>query len=505
MDKIGTFESDESEMSDFIDDSEIPRHKKPHRKRKRIKKKTLLEGENDSDQKTRKFRKKRRKKGNELSSDEEERMEHEEDVGNKFSHTNQRTRKYKEGKQDETAIKLDRSSSGEESSTDVKSKKIGSLCGKHLLSDSDEGKSSSSEDKDSEDIKLSKSKRHLISNKIDSPDSDEEPNRKLLKRTKSAKKEKESTLLAKLVAKRKLNKIKQQNNQKDVDTCVLQAETHDNTEIVSFHDTEETQDDNVLNLTDVSEEGESDREFLDDSYYSDVVMENFEHDLQNADDAVHNNVLEVKENMKKGFQRIHVNDESDESDTETIIESVTLDVCKAIQENNIESVKCVLEKTPNIVHELALKRRTLLHNAVISNSAEITKLLLHANADTLAQDSYLLPPIAYALLAGHIDCLKLLLECTNLEKFNEICKHTFKFNMLHFILYGKTEFSHLTCEFGDDIRLVKNMEILFECDETLFLKLMTEKDSQSFTPLVAGIVTGNSQVKSLKLLSCVII
>ena len=495
MDKISTFESDESQMSDFIDDSEILRHKKPHRKRKRIKKKTLSEGENDSERKTRKLREQRKRKGYELSSDEEERMEHEEGVGNKFSHTNhnQRTRKYKKGKQNGITIKLDRSSSGEESSIDVKSKKIRGFCGKYFLSDSDERKSSSSEDKDSEDIKLPKSEGHSTSNKIDSPDSDEEPNRKLLKRTKSAKKEKESTLLAKLVAKRKLNKIKQENNQKDTDTNVLQAETHDNIQTVSSDDTEEIQDDNILNLTDVSQEGESDREFLDDSYYSDVVMENFEHDVQNADDAVHNNALKVKEKKQKGFQRIHVNDESDESDAETIIESVTLDVCKAIQENDIESVKYVLEKTPNIVHELALKRRTLLHYAVISNSAEITKLLLHANADTFSQDSNFLPPIAYALLADHIDCLKLLLECTNLEKFNEICKHTFKFNMLHFILYGMTKFPDLTGEVADDSRLVKNMEILFEFDESLFLKLMREKDSQSFTPLVAGIVTGNSQ------------
>ena len=495
MDKVGTFESEESQMSDFIDDSEIPRHKKPCGKRKRIKKKTLPDGENDSYQKTKKFRKQRTKKGNELSSDEEERIEHEKDVHNKFSHINhnQRTRKYKKGKQDKTTIKLGRNSSGEESSIDVKSKKIGGLFGKHFLSDSDEGKSSSSEDKDSEDIKLPKSKRHSISNNIDSPDSDEEPNRKLLKRRKSTKKETESTLLAKLVSKRKLNKIKLQNNQKGADTSVLQPEIDDNIQTVSSDGTEETQDDNILNLTDVSEEGESDREFLDDSYCSDVVMENFEHDLQNADDTVHNNASKLKEKKQTGFQRIHVNDESDESDTETIIESLTLDVCKAIDENNIESVKYVLEKSPNIVHELALKRRTLLHYAVISNSAEITKLLLHANADTLAQDSNYLPPIAYALLADHIDCLKLLLESTNLEKFNEICKHTFKFNMLHFIVYGKTKFSDLTCEIADDCRLVENMEILCKYDETLFLKLMSEKDSQSFTPLVAGIVTGNSR------------
>ena len=450
-------------MSDFIDDSEIAADKKSCSKRNTlgVKKKTS-ECEDDNEQK--RFGRQRCKKKNRLSSDEEEQMQLKNNVYNKLKH------------------KRHKSSS------------------RHVLSDSDEGKSSSSEDEDSKHIKLPKKITRLISNKKDSQNSDEWQNRNILKRKKSAKKEKKDLLLAELVAKRNMNKDKHSNKQRDANTSVAQLEMQEDMHLAALYDEmEEIQDDNILN----SEEEESDREFLDDSDSS-GVLETPE-DVDNAVYNSGNNALQVKENKVESFQRICVQPESDESDTETFVETVILDVCNAIKKNNIECVKSVLEKTPNIVDELGLKRRTLLHHAVISNSVEITKLLLSANADTLAQDSYLLPPIAYALLAGRIDCLKPLMKCTNVRKFNKMCKESFNFNMLHFVFYGKTRFPNLESELAaDSTTLKESIRILFEYDECLCRKSISEKDLQGFTPLVAAIVTGNTEVRLLKF-HCIIL
>ena len=555
-DRFETFESDDSPLSDFIDDSEITAHKKSCRKKTRRKSGEISDeiASERKDGETSTGRKSRRKKNIELSSDEEAQSEDKNDIHDEVA-THARTRKCKKTKQlgsenrtqscaitprtrrtrkqkaeqsssDDTEENIDcemtpsgrkrslkktqytslddkkkpkKLSSGEDSSTEVEQRKKVNKHGKYISSVSDDAKSSSSEDSDSGHIKLQKSKRRSISNKIDSAESDEEPNRKLVKRTRSAKKEKEEALLAKLMEKRKMEKEKVQNNK---DTSVVEDLVDDrrtqnefknekgaqgDIQNVLSYDTEETQDDNVLDSADIFEEGESDREFVVDNDYEDS---DFKH--------LHNAVaVTMQEKKSNSFQRICI-PESDESDNETVVESATLDVCKAIKENNIERVKSVLETSPSIVHELGPNRRTLLHYAVMSSSSEITKLLLSLNADIFAIDSYSLQPIAYALLTGHIDCLRLLLEYTDLEELNKMYMLNFKFNILHFVIYKQTSFPDLKCEVVGDRGLVQCVRNLFECDEALFLKLMQEKDSRGFTPLVAAISTGNSQVTSLK-------
>ncbi len=500
-DRFETFESDDSQLSDFIDDSEITTHKKSHSTR--TSKKTARntgeisaeEQKDDMRQMTtsRKLKNQRCKKRKELNSDDELPLEHKNDNNKAAYHRNTR-RKCKKNKHsildDETSSGEDKNktSSGEDSSIEVERKKV---YGKCLPSVSDEEKSSSSQDQDSEHIKFQRGKRHSTSNKIDSPDSDEllEPNRKLLRRPKSAKKEKEEALLARLTEKRKMEKVKLEQTGT---INVVRGETQD-IQIGSLDDTEETQD--VFYSAGVFDEAESDREFVVDDYCdSDGVNEFFEH-LQNAGNAVGNNELKLEEKKSDSFQRICIPVESDDSDTETIIESTTLDICKAIKENNIESVKSVLETNPSVLYEFGRKRRTLLHFAVIAGSAEITKLLLGSNADTFAKDLYSLQPIAYALLAGHIDCLRLLLDYTDLREFNKMCTLNFKFSMLHLVIYGQKKIPNLKLEVVGNSGSVQMMQILLECDEALFLKLTNEKDSQGFTPLVAAIITGNYQVR----------
>jgi hypothetical protein len=77
--------------------------------------------------------------------------------------------------------------------------------------------------------------------------------------------------------------------------------------------------------------------------------------------------------------------------------------------------------------------------------------------------------------------------------------------MLHFVFYGKTRFPNLESELAaDSTTLKESIRILFEYDECLCRKSISEKDLQGFTPLVAAIVTGNTEVRLLKF-HCIIL
>lgn len=344
----------------------------------------------------------------------------------------------------------------------------------------------SSEEEDNNDMQMSR--KHSISNRIESSDSDDmfEQNRKLPKRTKSAKKEKEKEILAKLTAKRKMDKFKvEKKNEK-------QGSDSDIESIV-----EESQHDNVLEFADVFEVRESDDEFIVDDDYCE---ESLNDGIDNTDHMPDSDAFMAKEKKSNSYQRIYIPVESDESDNESVVESTVLDACKAIKANNLEDIRTVLETNPNIVNEFAPKRRTLLHYAVIYGTAEITKFLLDSGANKLAVDSYSLQPVVYAILTGYTDCLQLLLDGRHLLELDKMCRTNFNFSLLHLVLRGSVMLGDLKCKFTDDIGLLQCMKILCEHDKHSFLKLLTEKDSQGFTPLVAAINAGHSQVMSLKLL-----
>ena len=348
----------------------------------------------------------------------------------------------------------------------------------------------SSSSEDSGHIKLQKNKR-LNSNRLDSSDTDKETHRKLPKRTRSAKKVMENVLLARLKAKRNMENIRQKNINTGCENIVR-----------SLHDGETSQEDSfsIIDSAEDFVEGESDQEFIVDDYCNadDNVAEFCKH-FHNLEDNIGNKVLKLTETKSNNFHRICIISESDDSGDETILDSVVLDMHKAIREGDIESIESVLKTNPDIVHDLGPKRRSLLHVAVISGSTEISKLLLRENADKLAKDIYSLQPISYSMLTGHTDCLKLLLENTDLHELNMLHEDSFKFNLLHFVVYGKTRFPDLKCDMAKDGDLVHCMRILFEHDESLILKLMSRKDDQGLTPLVAAVIAGYPQVNLISI------
>ena len=530
-DRIETFESEGSELSDFIDDSDIIVHTKNVRKRKHTEKDS---GDFDKN----KTKCKVVKKTKQLSSDDE--ISSEEDDNNfvintrlrkrtntkinqsssddgmelkkERLHDEKRNSKQSKGMKDRQISapkkatcegvrnfkqKNIKYSSGEDSSIQEELIRKVNKKQKYRLVISDDDKTTSSENEKDENIELHNSSGCFSKQLLNNIEQFEQ-NRKVPKRLKSAKKQQREKVLAKLTAKRKREKMKvNEISNKNVtslaksqDISVDVSEENEATDDIS----EETQDN--LNSTEDFIEDESDHEFVvEDDHCDDELngVNEFVNHLHNLD-------VRSKENKSSSFQRICLPDESDESDNENIVSSITLDVCKEIKINNFDKVTSILQMNPSIVHEFAPKRRTLLHYAAMSGSIEITKLLLHSGADKFAVDSYFLQPIAYAIFTGHVPCLKLLLENTDLKELNDAYRSNFKFTFLHFVVYGKKCFPDLKCEMTTDAILMQCLQTLFDHDKILLLKLMNEKDSQGVPPIVAAMIAGNFKVCYMLLL-----
>lgn len=463
-----TFESDDSDLSDFIDDGEAGTAKKfrratkgTERSSRRVLDWTDKNVTSSSDQKV----KSRSRKGSftktrRLSSESESESDEKDDAK-----TATACRGSRKGRQKAEQLSSD-NPVPEENNGSTRRRTI-----------------TSSEDESSCEIKRKKVDKRNSSGSSDAS-VNEGSSRKFPKRTKSAEKQKKEALLAKMAAKRKFVKVEKRNNKGEVSNDRINIQNSQN---MSLNDTEAAQEDHVVVSGDLYEEGDSDRDFVveDDDCDSESLAEFFNTSSRGK--------VKINENTCN-YRRICILDESDGSDSETVIESSVLDIFSAVNENNIDSVNCALQDNPSIIHEIGVKRRTLLHQAIIFGSAEITELLLSWNADTFVKDSYSLQPFAYALLTGHIDCLRVLVKSTDLAQFNKLCKVNFNFNMLHLVVYGRRTFRDLKCEVAGDSGLVQCLRILFDTDKTLFLKLIDEKDSEGFTPLVAAVIVGHSQV-----------
>ena len=106
-----------------------------------------------------------------------------------------------------------------------------------------------------------------------------------------------------------------------------------------------------------------------------------------------------------------------------------------------------------------------------------------------------LPPVAYAILNGDSQCLKILLQDTDLSKVNKILEDHLKCSLLHFSVYGSILLPSLKCQAVNCISMTDILKMLFECDQLLCLSLMEGKDSHGFTPLVAAVFGGQHLVR----------
>lgn len=348
-----------------------------------------------------------------------------------------------------------------------------------------------------------KKKQVSMELKSDNENSLHTMSRKLRGRTKSVQKEKKEELLAKITAKRNIAKLRSvQVNSTEVITMVPgQVEEGQGMEDDSFSD--DNCDNTCILDSSELEERDSDREFVVEDDFcdadSDGVTEflNHVHTGSSQDVPVFGgNLLELPKKKLHNFQRIQILTESEESDDDASSFSphfVAISI--AVKENDVGIVKTLIEHNPGVIHEVGSKRQSLLHVAVICGSRQVTQLLLDHGCDKLALDALSLPPVAYAILNGDSQCLKILLQDTDLSKVNKILEDHLKCSLLHFSVYGSILLPSLKCQAVNCISMTDILKMLFECDQLLCLSLMEGKDSHGFTPLVAAVFGGQHLVR----------
>ncbi|XP_028417857.1 uncharacterized protein LOC114542533 [Dendronephthya gigantea] len=247
-DRNNVFESDDS-MSSFIEDSDESPSKKSERSNKRGK--TIRSKGRGCMVKKRKIKKRELSSNDESSylklDDEIESDDEKIDADSSNTRTRRKSRR----------LRSIQSSSEEEA--EITTNRAG---GKTRMRKSDKCGSSSEDDIS---IKLQPSKRQ-VSHRFDSSDSDNQPNRKLPMRAKSAKKEKETVLLARLNAKRNKENVERKNMKMNL------GNTSHGSMVRLLHDGDTSEEENlsVINSRDFVEY-ESDEEFIvDDELYSDA-------------------------------------------------------------------------------------------------------------------------------------------------------------------------------------------------------------------------------------------
>lgn len=198
-----------------------------------------------------------------------------------------------------------------------------------------------------------------------------------------------------------------------------------------------------------------------------------------------------KERKASKWRRIKMEDDSDDTDAN---DTAVSDVCNrypplhaAVLENDVPLVSKLIKKDPDCVYEIGYRKRTALHLAALEGKVELVKLLLYHGADQTAVDCYHLPAIAYAL-DGHPECVQLLLDHTNIKNINKSMTNNLQeMNLLHFAI-GETR-DGLNCH--DRARC---LELLFSRDKKTSTKLLRQSDVRKFFPLAAAVFAGQHEV-----------
>ena len=159
----------------------------------------------------------------------------------------------------------------------------------------------------------------------------------------------------------------------------------------------------------------------------------------------------------------------------------------AVLENDVPLVNKLIKEDPDCVYEIGYRKRTALHLAALEGKVELVKLLLNHGADRTAVDCYHLPAIAYAL-DGHPECVQLLLDHANIRNISKsMMKNLQGMNLLHFAV-GETR-DGLDCH-----NRARCLELLFSKDKKTCTKLLGDRDARNFVPLVAAVFAGQHEV-----------
>ena len=198
-----------------------------------------------------------------------------------------------------------------------------------------------------------------------------------------------------------------------------------------------------------------------------------------------------KERKASKWRRIKMEDDSDDTDAN---ETVVSNMCNrypplhaAVLKNDVPLVSKLIKEDPDCVYEIGYRKRTALHLAALEGKVELVKLLLYHGADRTAVDCYHLPAIAYAL-DGHPECVQLLLDHTNIKNISKsMANNLQEMNLLHFAIGESRDGSN--CH-----NRAKCLELLFSKDKKTSTKLLRQSDVRKFFPLVAAVFAGQHEV-----------
>lgn len=200
-----------------------------------------------------------------------------------------------------------------------------------------------------------------------------------------------------------------------------------------------------------------------------------------------------KERKASKWRRIKMEEDSDDTDAN---DKEVNKMCNrypplhiAVLKNDVPLVSKLIKEDPDCIYEIGFRKRTALHLAALEGKVELVKLLLYHGADRTAVDCYHLPAIAYAL-DGHPECVQLLLDHTNIKSINKsMAKNLQEMNLLHFAI-GETRDG---LNFHNRARC---LELLFSKDKKTSTKLLQQSDVRKFSPLVAAVFAGQHEVSN---------
>lgn len=200
-----------------------------------------------------------------------------------------------------------------------------------------------------------------------------------------------------------------------------------------------------------------------------------------------------KERKASKWRRIKMEEDSDVTDAN---DKEVSEMCNrypplhiAVLENDVPLVSKLIKEDPDCIYEIGYRKRTALHLAALEGKVELVKLLLYHGADRTAVDCYHLPAIAYAL-DGHPECVQLLLDHTNIKNVSKsMAKNLQEMNLLHFAI-GETR-DGLNCH-----NRARCLELLFSKDKKTSTKLLQQSDVRKFFPLVAAVFAGQHEVSN---------
>lgn len=204
-----------------------------------------------------------------------------------------------------------------------------------------------------------------------------------------------------------------------------------------------------------------------------------------------------KKTVKKEptWKRIKMEDDSDNSandDTTDTMSSRYQPLHIAILEHDVPLVNKLIKEDSDCIYEIAFRKRTALHLAALEGQVELVKLLLKHGANQTALDYYHLPALAYAL-DGHPECVQLLLGHANIKNISKsIRTNKQEMNLLHFAVGEGRD----GCNCYDR---AKCLELLFHEDKKTCTRLLSLSDVRKFVPLVAAVHAGQHEVNSISI------